>query len=79
MSHVSHTCRRESLRRSAEAAHETGLAQRTRSTEALLRVTGVNIDEEMAAILDLEKSYQASAKVIAAVDSMLASLLEVIR
>jgi flagellar hook-associated protein 1 FlgK len=69
----------ESLRQSSNAAREAGLAQKTRSSEALLRVTGVNVDEEMAAILDLEKSYQASAKVISAIDSMLASLLEAIR
>ena len=42
-------------------------------------MTGVNIDEEMSAILDLEKSYQASAKIIAAIDSMLNSLMEAIR
>ncbi len=69
----------ESLRQSANMARETGLAQKTRSAEALSRVTGVNIDEEMSAILDLEKSYQASAKIIAAIDSMLNSLMEAIR
>ena len=68
----------ESLRQSSNAARQTGLAQKTRSTEALSRVTGVNIDEEMSAILDLEKSYQASAKIIAAINSMLNSLMEAV-
>jgi flagellar hook-associated protein 1 len=45
----------------------------------LQRITGVNIDEEMAAMLDLEKTYQASAKIIAAIDAMLGSLMEAIR
>jgi flagellar hook-associated protein 1 FlgK len=42
-------------------------------------VTGVSVDEEMAALLDLEKSYQASSKIISVVDGMLASLLEAVR
>jgi flagellar hook-associated protein 1 FlgK len=53
-------------------------ALKARASEALLRKTGVNIDEEMAAMLDLEKSYQASSKVIAAVDGMLQTLLDVV-
>jgi flagellar hook-associated protein FlgK len=32
----------------------------------------------MAALLDLEKSYQASSKVLSIVDSMLATLLQAV-
>ncbi|MBI3672773.1 MAG: hypothetical protein HY245_05005 [Rhizobiales bacterium] len=39
-------------------------------------MTGVNIDEEMAAMLDLEKSYQASAKVMSIVDGLIGNLLD---
>ena len=46
-----------------------------RSSEALSNATGVNIDEEMTKMLELERSYQASAKIIATVDSLFASLL----
>lgn len=69
----------ERSRQRASAQAESAAARQARADEALLRVTGVSIDEEMAAILDLEKSYQASAKVMAAVDAMLAALLEAVR
>jgi flagellar hook-associated protein 1 FlgK len=46
-----------------------------RSTEALSKETGVNIDEEMASLLDLERSYQASARLINTIDGMLKTLL----
>jgi len=48
----------------------------SRSTEALSNAVGVNIDEEMSLLLDLERSYQASARLISTIDSMFASLLE---
>ena len=46
-----------------------------RSSEALSKDTGVNIDEEMTSLLDLERSYQASTRLITTIDSMLKSLL----
>jgi flagellar hook-associated protein 1 len=48
-----------------------------RSTEALSKETGVNIDEEMASLLDLERSYQASTRLISTIDGMLKTLLAV--
>jgi flagellar hook-associated protein 1 FlgK len=36
---------------------------------------GVNIDTEMALLLDLEHSYQASSRVLTTVNSMLDDLL----
>ena len=69
----------EFQRQTAHAASDGASATRTRASESLLRVTGVNIDQEMAALLDLEKSYQASSKVISVIDSMLTSLLEAVR
>ena len=68
----------ESRRQAADQAAEFELALKSRTSDALLRKTGVNIDEEMAAMLDLERSYQASSKLIAAIDSMLAALLAAI-
>ena len=50
-----------------------------RTSEALSNVTGVNIDEEMSLLLDLEHSYQASAKLVQTVDNMLAALLAAVR
>jgi flagellar hook-associated protein 1 FlgK len=46
-----------------------------RSSEALSKDTGVNIDEEMSSLLDLERSYQASTRLISTIDSMLKTLL----
>lgn len=68
----------EQRRQAADAAHTFDSALKSRAGEALLRRTGVNIDDEMTAMLDLEKAYQASSKVIAAVDGMLKTLLDVV-
>jgi flagellar hook-associated protein 1 len=69
----------EAQRQTAQSAYDAANATRVRAGQTLLRVTGVNIDQEMAALLDLEKSYQASSKVISVVDAMLSSLLEAVR
>jgi flagellar hook-associated protein 1 len=50
-----------------------------RVTEAFNKKSGVNIDEEMATLLNLEKSYQASAKIISTVDQMLSTLMQIVR
>lgn len=47
-----------------------------RSQAALSKATGVSIDEEMTTLLELERSFQASIKLISAIDGMFASLLE---
>ncbi len=47
----------------------------TRASEALSRKTGVNLDDEMANMMRIERTYQASARLISAVDEMLAALL----
>lgn len=66
----------EGLRQSATKNADFEQAVQTRTADALQRKTGVNIDEEMTVMLDLERSFQASSKIIAAVDAMLAALLE---
>lgn len=68
----------EMKRQAADQALSFDLAVKSRAGEALLRKTGVNIDEEMTAMLDLEKAYQANSKVIAAVDQMLKTLLDAV-
>ena len=69
----------ESSRQSADAEIEYRTALFDRSMEALSNATGVNIEEEMTIMLELERSYQASAKLISTVDSMLAALLAAVR
>lgn len=62
-------------RSDAETAAETREASMFRSVEALSNITGVSLDEEMSLLLELEQSYKASARLIAAVDEMLQALL----
>lgn len=46
-----------------------------RSSEALSNATGVNLDHEMTLLLDLERSYQATARLISSIDEMLRVLI----
>jgi len=69
----------EAIRQNATGAAETKSALYMRTQAALSNATGVNIDEEMALLLDLEHSYQASARILSAVDAMFGNLLEAVR
>ena len=42
----------------------------------LSNATGVNVDEEMANLLELERAFEASARLISAIDQMYATLLQ---
>ena len=68
----------ETRRQAARASLDAATATKSRATTSLAQVSGVNIDQEMATLLDLEKSYQASSKVMSVVNSMLTTLLEVV-
>jgi flagellar hook-associated protein 1 FlgK len=46
-----------------------------RSFESYTRLTGVNLDEELSLMLELERSYQTSSKLISVVDTMFNALL----
>jgi flagellar hook-associated protein 1 FlgK len=48
------------------------------ASTALSNATGVSIDDEMAKMLELEKAYAASSKLISAIDGMLNDLLNAI-
>jgi flagellar hook-associated protein 1 len=65
----------EEARRSASNEAEYRGTVLERSAEALNKVTGVNLDEEMTLMLELERTYQASSKLISTIDSMLGVLL----
>lgn len=69
----------EAVRQKATAEIDYRDALLARSTQALSNATGVNIDEEMTALLELERSYQASAKLIATIDAMFGALLAAVR
>ena len=69
----------EDARKTAAGAAETKSALVMRTTEALSNLTSVNVDEEMALMLELEHSYSASAKMLQVIDEMLKTLLAVVR
>lgn len=50
-----------------------------RSFEAFTRVTGVNLDEELSLMLEIERSFATSSKLISVVDNMYNALLGAIR
>ncbi|MCE7026449.1 flagellar hook-associated protein FlgK [Jiella avicenniae] len=55
--------------------HSTVLS---RAQESLSDLTGINLDEEMAHLLDLERSYQASSKLISTIGEMIDSILQIV-
>jgi flagellar hook-associated protein 1 FlgK len=69
----------EAGRSDADKASTDASAAQSRAKDALSRATGVNLDEEMSTLLSLEKSYQASAKMLTTVDQMLGDLMNVVR
>ncbi|MCT7377561.1 flagellar hook-associated protein FlgK [Chelativorans salis] len=69
----------ESLRKDAASGVEAKEALATHTATALSNATGVNIDEEMALLLDLEHAYEASARLMSVVDEMLYTLMEIAR
>jgi flagellar hook-associated protein 1 len=54
-------------------------ASADRARQTLSNATGVNLDEELAHMLQLERSYQASARLVTMADDMLAYLIDSIR
>lgn len=66
----------EALRQSAtaEADYRSTVAQR--ATSSLSQATGVNLDEEMTNLLDLERTFQASSRLINTVNEMLSTLIQ---
>jgi flagellar hook-associated protein 1 FlgK len=69
----------EDGRKTATYGAETKYAMMFRTAEALSNITHVNVDEEMALMLQLEQSYAASAKMMQMIDEMLKTLLSVVR
>ncbi|MCA6106256.1 flagellar hook-associated protein FlgK [Bradyrhizobium cenepequi] len=60
-----------------EATYSQTLLER--SAEALSNVSGVNMDDEMSFMLQVERTFSASSKLIATVDEMLKDLLAAVR
>lgn len=69
----------EMTRAEASIAAENRDAIYIRTQEAHSNATGVNLDEEMSVLLDLEQSYKASAQLLSTIDEMLNTLMAVTR
>lgn len=69
----------QAIRSDASSGNTTKSALLTRNSEALSNETGVNVDEEMSLLLDLEHTYEASARILQTIDNLLATLLEAMR
>jgi flagellar hook-associated protein 1 FlgK len=69
----------DGMRKAAANAASAKEALAVRTAEALSNEAGVNVDMEMSLLLDLEHSYEASARLLRAVDEMLAALLDAVR
>ena len=61
---------------SQESSAASAFLQRAQDT--LNKTSGINIDDEMTQLLDLERTYQASAKLISTVDSMFNTLIQAV-
>lgn len=67
----------EENRSNATTAAENTSAAVARTDEAYSNETGVNLDEELTLLLDIEQSYKAATKILNAVDEMLKTLLDI--
>ena len=65
----------ENQRKTADSSVSYQKTLLERSTAALSNVSGVNMDDEMSLMLQVERTYSASSKIISTVDEMLQSLL----
>lgn len=69
----------EELRSQANQSSENKSASYFRTSEALSNAVGVNQDEELAKLIELEQSYKATSRIVTVVDEMLRTLLDMTR
>ncbi len=69
----------EAQRQTATSAANDRSAVVSQTTASLSNATGVNLDDQLSRLLDIEHSYQASAQLITTVKNMLDSLLTAVQ
>lgn len=69
----------EAQRKTTGAASTYNQTVLERSADALSNVNGVNMDDEMSFMLQVERTFSASSKLIATIDQMLQNLLAAVR
>lgn len=67
----------ERLRQNASVEADAQAAILTQTSDALSRATGVNLDDEYAKQLQLERSFAASSRLIGIIDEMFDTLLRI--
>lgn len=68
----------EGKRQTATGNYSYNQTVATQADQALSNATGVDMDTEMALLLDLEHSYQASSRVLTTINAMLDDLLNAV-
>lgn len=66
----------QAQRKSASTAADYNTTLQQRASDSLSKETGVNIDEEMTNMLQFERAYQASARLMSTIDAMFQTLLQ---
>jgi flagellar hook-associated protein 1 FlgK len=66
-------------RKVADEGYEYQNTLYQRSFESYTRMTGVNLDEELSLMLELERSFQTSSKLISVIDTMFNALIGAVR
>lgn len=69
----------EGQRQTVSATADSEKALLSHASDALSNATGINMDDEYARQLDLERSYQASSKLIGVINSLYDALLQAVR
>ncbi|PZM11988.1 flagellar hook-associated protein FlgK [Rhizobium tubonense] len=67
----------EAQRSAATSGAENTSAALSRSSDAYSNGTGVNLDEELTLMMDIEQSYKAGTKILNAVNEMLQAVLDI--
>jgi flagellar hook-associated protein 1 FlgK len=65
-------------RQASAAALEFNQTVQVRAVDAFTQVNGVNLDLEMTLLLEIERSYQATSRLISTIDSMYQSIIGVV-
>ncbi len=66
----------QAQRKTASTASDYNATLQQRAADALSKETGVNIDEEMTNMLQFERAYQASARLMTTIDQLFQTLLQ---
>ena len=67
----------EATRQNADNQNTYQSTLASQTSQSLSSETGVNLDQEMSKMLDLENSYQASAKLLTTIDNIFTALFQV--